>query len=194
MMLKNSPSHYGVVAKSFHWLMFLIIAGLVILGLSFEDMEKGPDKIWWIGVHKAFGIVVLILVLLRLSWKLANAAPLLPHTLSPLEKKLAHAGHAALYALMFAMPISGWLISSAAGYPVSVFGWFTMPSLVAPDKDMAHFFEETHEFFANALIAMVSLHVLAALLHHFYHHNNVLRRMLPWGEKSEHAEDTATGC
>ena len=180
MCLKNSEHSYGGVAKTFHWLMFLIIAGLVAAGFIAEDMANGPDKFKIIGLHKSFGITVLTLVALRLGWKSMNAAPVLPAVLNIWEKYAAHAGHALLYVLMFAMPFSGWVMSSAAGFPVSVFGLFTLPDLVAPDKTLKQDMVEVHETLAWVLIAMVALHVLAALLHHFYYKNDVLRRMLPW--------------
>jgi len=178
-MLKNTQQTYGSVAKTFHWLIFLLIAGLVTVGFVMEKLPMSPDKFKLFGLHKSFGITVLTLVTLRLLWKLVNAAPLLPDTLSALEKFLAHAGHWTLYALMFLMPFSGWMMSSAAGLPVSVFGWFTLPDLVAPDKDLKEIFREVHKTAAWTLIVMVGLHVLAALLHHFYYKDNVLVRMLP---------------
>jgi len=180
MSIKNTQHSYGVVAKTFHWLIFLIIAGLLTAGFIMTDMANGPDKFKIIGLHKSFGITVLTLAVLRLLWKSANTAPVLPAMLNVWEKYAAHAGHALLYVLMFAMPLSGWIMSSASGFPVSVFGLFTLPNLVAPDKELKHNMVELHSILAWVLIVMVSLHVLAALLHHYYYKNDVLRRMLPW--------------
>lgn len=196
MSLRNTKTGYGSVAKTFHWLIFLLIAGMVTVGFIMTDMENGPDKFRLIGLHKSFGITVLALVCLRLGWKLINIAPPLPRSLPVWERFMAHMGHLALYLLMFAMPLSGWLMTSAAGFPVSVFGWFTLPNLIAPDRELRHFFVEAHEVLAWALIVMVSLHVLAALLHHFYYRNNVLRRMLPFTKEENHAPnpDTMAGC
>jgi len=189
MPLRNTKYTYGAVAKTFHWLIFLLIAGLVIIGFLMESMPNSPDKFKLIGLHKSIGITVLTLVSLRLIWKLANSSPLLPNTLNALEKLLAHAGHWALYALMFAMPLTGWAMSSAVGFPVSVFGWFTIPNLVSPDKALGGDLKYLHNTFAWVLIAMVSLHVLAALLHHFYYKDNVLTRMIPYGEKNAQNPD-----
>ncbi len=179
MPLKNTTETYGSIAKLFHWLVFVLIASLLALGFVMADMETTPDKVRLYGLHKSFGITVLTLAVLRLLWKLANVSPLLPATTSRGQKFLAHAAHFGLYALMFAMPLSGWMMSSAAGFQVSVFGWFMLPNLVEPDKELFEFLQEAHELLALALIGLVALHAAAALLHHFYYKDNILRRMLP---------------
>ena len=196
MCFKNTKNSYGVVAKTFHWLMFLLIAGLIAVGFIMESMVMGPDKFKLIGLHKSTGIVVLLLALLRLMWKAANVTPLLPAKLHKLEKFMANSGHALLYVLMILTPLSGWAMSSAAGFPVSVFGWFTLPDFVAPDPVLKHILVERHELLAWSIIVVVSLHVVAALLHHFYYKNNVLVRMLPFVKDMKYAtdSDTATGC
>jgi cytochrome b561 len=179
-MLKNTIESYGLVAKFFHWLIFLLIATLLAVGFLMTDMENSPDKFFVYGIHKSVGITVLLLALIRLGWKMANVAPVLPSSLHQVEKFLAHAGHAFLYVLMIAMPLSGWMMSSASGFPVSVFGLFTLPDLVAPDKELKALLVDTHYLLAIVIIVVVSLHILAALTHHFYYKNNVLRRMLPF--------------
>lgn len=178
IQLKNSPNAYGIVAKTFHWLMALAILGLLIVGFIMADMETSPDKFKLYGIHKAVGALFLMAVFLRLFWRFINIIPLSPE-IPRWQKLAAHAAHYGLYALMVAMPLSGWLMSSAAGFPVSVFGWFTLPDLIAPDKAMRELMGEVHETLAIAIIALVSLHALAALKHHFIDKDNTLRRMLP---------------
>lgn len=180
MPFKNTTETYGSVAKFLHWAIFLLIAALLTIGFLMTDMSNGPDKFKIYGIHKATGIIVLMLVMLRLGWKLANVSPLLPDSLHKWEKLAAHLGHALLYVLIIAMPLSGWLMSSAAGLSVSVFGLFTMPDLIAPDKPFGKLMREVHGWLAYAILVMVSLHIIAALLHHFYYKNNVLKRMLPF--------------
>jgi len=109
---------------------------------------------------------------------------------------LAHAGHALLYVLLFAMPLSGWAMSSAAGFPVSFFGLFTLPDLITPNQSLKADMMDLHKALAWLLIAMIILHALAALLHHFYYKNNVLRRMLPFTKEEKYAQDSDTmvGC
>jgi len=196
MSLRNTRNTYGSVAKTFHWLIFFLIAGMVTAGYIMTGMPNGPDKFKIFGLHKSFGITVLTLVVLRLIWKALNVAPRLPESLAAWEKFMAHAGHFILYALILAMPLSGWAMTSASGMPVSVFGWFTLPDLVAPDRQLRSLFREVHSTLAWVLIGMVSLHVLAALLHHFYYRNNVLRKMLPFTKENSYAQnpDTMAGC
>jgi cytochrome b561 len=182
-MLRNTLTSYGSVAKFLHWLMALVIIGLLCVGLYMSDLENSPDKFKLYGLHKSFGITALALVALRLLWKARNIQPPLPETMRRIEKFLAHAGHFALYACIIVMPLSGWSMSSAAGIPVSVFGLFTLPDLVSPDKHLAHRFGMLHEYTGYLLILLIALHVLAALTHHFYYKDNVLTRMLPFGKE-----------
>lgn len=179
MCLKNTLQTYGVVAKAFHWLMAILIVTMLAVGLIMADMENSPDRFKLIGLHKEFGIVVLFLAALRLGWKVLDVSPLLPESIGKMALLGAKSVHAALYALMFAMPITGWLMSSAAGFPVSMFGLFTMPNLVEPNKELRHDMSELHEVFAWILIGLIALHIMAALLHHFYYKDNILKRMLP---------------
>lgn len=185
MPIRNTKSQYGSVAKFLHWLMFLLIVGLIIVGSFMEDIEPMTLKFQVYGLHKSLGISVLILVAVRLLWKITNTSPSLPAHMKPIEKLMAHAGHAALYLLLIAMPVSGWVMSSAAGFPVSVFGLFTLPDLVAPDRHLMKDMEDVHELLANAIMVLVSIHALAALMHHFYHKDNVLKRMLPFVKVKE---------
>lgn len=179
MAIKNTTESYGWLAKAFHWLMALMIVALIAVGYIMSDMENNPDKFKIYGLHKSLGISVLILAGLRLLWKGVNIAPLFPAGMKPVEKFAAYIGHAALYFFMFSMPLTGWMMSSAAGFSVSLFGFFTLPDFVAPDKAFAGEMRDLHEIFSYGLIVMIVLHAMAALLHHYHHKNDVLRRMLP---------------
>lgn len=179
-MLNNTQARYGLIAKGFHWLMALAIIGMLALGLYMEDLPLGPAKLEWYGLHKSVGAALLLAVLLRFAWRQANRVPPLPADLSAAERYGAKLAHFGLYGLMLAMPLTGWLMSSAAGFPVSVFGWFMLPDLLAPDKALADRFKEAHEWLAFALIGLALLHALAALYHHVIRRDDVLKRMLPW--------------
>lgn len=179
MCFRNTSETYGIISKAFHWVIAVLVIALLAVGLIMADMETNPDKIKLIGLHKEFGIVVLALAALRLGWKILDVSPLMPKSVGKLAVIGAKSVHFLLYVLMFAMPVSGWMMSSAAGFPVSVFGLFTMPNLVEPNKELRHDLSELHEIFAWGLISLISLHVLAALFHHFYYKDNVLTRMLP---------------
>jgi cytochrome b561 len=112
-----------------------------------------------------------------------NTNPPLPDTLKPYERVLAHISHFGLYFFLFAQPITGWILSSASNFPVSYFGLFTLPNLVAPDKQLASTMHEVHETLFNILAAFALLHIAAALKHHFVLKDDVLRRMLPQSPK-----------
>jgi len=160
--------------------MALAIIGMLALGIYMSDLKLDPWKLKVYGWHKATGALILIFVILRLLWRFANKTPELPLNMKAFEKLGAHASHAFLYIMMLYMPMVGWLMSSAAGFPVSVFGWFTLPNLMDANKEYVKLFKEMHEIGGFLLIGLICLHVSAALFHHFYKKDSVLRRMLPW--------------
>jgi cytochrome b561 len=127
------------------------------------------------------GITILGLAVLRLLWRWMNPTPELPATLRPYERFLARAVHFGLYAFIFLQPITGWIMSNAENYPVSYFGWFTLPDLVAPDKEFGEIMEEVHKAIFKGMLVLAVLHVAAALKHHFWLKDDVLKRMLPFG-------------
>jgi cytochrome b561 len=177
MQLKNSEDHFGLVAILLHWIMALILIGLVILGLYMTSLPLSAQKLKLYGWHKEFGMLVLFLVMFRIVWRLGNRLPSL-HSLNLFERFAARAVHWAFYLFMFALPITGWLITSSAGLPVSFFGWFVIPTLIAPNDNLRPLLETIHEWLAYGLIALFSLHLLAALKHHFINKDDILRRMI----------------
>jgi cytochrome b561 len=180
MQWRNSHDRYGVIHQFFHWSMALAIIGMLGLGLYMSDLPLGMDKVKLYGIHKSIGILILCTVVLRLGWRLTSRIPPLPQHMKPHERMAAHISHLLLYTLMFAMPLSGWLYSSAAGFPVSVFGLFTMPDMVASDKNVRDILHEIHEYSAFLLIGLITVHISAALLHHFYYKDTILTRMVPF--------------
>lgn len=183
-MLKNTASSYGTLAKCFHWGIFLLLCLMYGIAFTMEGMQLSPEKIALIGWHKSFGIVVLSVVTLRLLWRFSNPVPQLPKHMVSWQRAAAHFSHWTLYACLFLMPLTGWLMSSAKGIPVSVFGWFILPQVIAPDKPLGGLLKEAHELIAFGLLGLVALHVSAACVHHFYYKDEVLLRMLPaWRRK-----------
>ncbi|MCR6628581.1 MAG: cytochrome b [Magnetospirillum sp.] len=176
--MSASPLSYDPVAKSLHWLTALLIIVLWGVGLTLEDLPKGDLRGQVIGLHKAFGVVVLALAVLRLAWRGSKGAPDLPADMPAWEKLAAKLGHAGLYVLMIALPLDGILMSQSGGRPVSVFG-LELPTLVGKDEGLHHLFEEGHELLAWGLAVVVVVHVAAALRHHIVLKDQVLRRMLP---------------
>lgn len=179
MQWKNTALKYGAVAKSFHWLMALLVIGLLCIGFYMTNAEKTLSVFKLYGLHKSIGVTVLALVVVRLLWRLINVTPPLPESMPSWQKLAAHLSHVALYGLMFAMPMIGWLMSSAAGFTISVFGLFSMPNLIAPDKEFFETLRFLHWLGAWSFVVVISTHVTAALYHHFFHRDTVLLRMLP---------------
>lgn len=180
MTLRNTTVRWGVIAQSFHWIVVaLIITQFVVIRIA-HDLPVGGQKIELMARHKSVGITILMLATLRLLWRLFNPVPALPGTLKPYERLLAHVTHIGLYVLLFAMPLTGWMMSSARNFPVSWFGLLQLPDLVSPDRGLFDTLHETHEFLGNVLLVIAALHVLAALKHHFFLKDDVLRRMLPF--------------
>ena len=180
MPLRNTTRRWGLIAQLFHWVIVALIIVQLTLAEMADDLPNGMRKLTLLARHKSFGITILMLVIVRLLWRSLNPTPLLPTTLKPYERLLARWTHALLYVLLFAMPLSGWMMSSARGFPVSWFGFFTLPDLVPKNKSLYEALITTHETLAWVLAVVVVLHVAAALKHHFMLRDDVLRRMLPF--------------
>ncbi len=176
-MLKNTENTYGVVAKGFHWLLFLMLTFSIIAGNFLASMPKGTEKLQAAGMHKSFGAVLLMLIMLRLLWRLINETPKLPDGTTSVESLMAKGMHWALYALMFAQPLSGIMMSQAAGYPVSFFGLFEFPVFLDKSQSIAEFFRAMHGTVWILLVVAVMGHIGAALHHHFIKKDNVLKQM-----------------
>ncbi len=171
--------HYTAAAKSLHWLMALMIAGLFALGLYMTALPLSPAKLQLYSWHKWAGVTVFVLLLVRVAIRIAFRPPPLPAGMSRGQQLAAHAGHLALYLLMLAIPVSGWLMSSAKGFQTVWFGVLPLPDLVGKDKALGELLAEVHEVLSWTLVALVVIHAAAALKHHFIDRDDVLARMLP---------------
>ncbi len=180
MKIHDRRNRYGAMAILLHWIMAILIIGLLAEGLYMIRLPVSLQKLQLFGWHKEYGMLVLILVCFRMGWRLSHRVPDLPFTLPEWQKVAARSAHWAFYFFMFVMPVTGWLITSAAGLPVSFFGWFTFPNLISANANLQSLFSEIHEWLGYALIALVCLHTSAALQHHFINKDNVLKGMLPW--------------
>lgn len=175
------PKHrYDAIAQLLHW----VIAGLIVTQFVLANLaEDTPSKMQQLALltrHKSFGMTVLMLASVRLTWRLLNPAPALPAEMKNYERALARLTHVLFYLLLFAMPLSGWLMSSARGFTVSWFGLFSWPNLIARDKAAFELLESVHGALATTLFFVAILHILAALKHHFWNKDDVLKRMLPF--------------
>lgn len=181
MTIRNTRERWGAVSQFLHWLIVALIALQAALGLTGLLLPLGVEKLATLARHKSIGITILGLAVLRLLWRWVNPTPPLPSNLKPHERFLARFTHAALYVLLFAMPLTGWTMSSARGFPVSWFNLFELPDLVPKSTALYNTLVATHAVLACSLAVVVALHVAGAVKHHFVLRDDTLRRMLPFG-------------
>lgn len=177
------PHRYTLTAIVLHWLLALGLFGLFGMGLYMADLPISPLRLKLYNWHKWAGVTVLALSVLRLLWRFKQKPPALPDHVAdamPAWQHLAHhATHHALYALFFIVPLVGWAYSSAAGFPIVLFGQFPLPDFVPADKALAELIKPWHEISAFAMMGLVVLHVGAALKHHWVDKDQLVHRMLP---------------
>jgi cytochrome b561 len=172
-------SRYTATAKALHWIMAILIFGLLALGFYMHDLPLSPQKLQLYSWHKWAGVTAFVLVLVRLAWRAVHRPPPLPAAMPPALRFAAHAGHFVLYALMLAIPLSGWLMSSAKGFQTVWFGILPIPDLLAKDKELGDLLQQVH-MWLNLLFAItIASHTGAALKHHFFDRDDILTRMLP---------------
>lgn len=170
----NRP--YPLLSRCIHWLTALIVLVLLFVGMYMTSMAYSPQKIEIYNLHKSFGLLVLFMAFLRILWLVIKGKPKSLPTHKKWEKGLSHLTHAFLYFALFAIPLSGWVMSSASEYPVYFFG-FDLPDFVGKDKDLAHNAEEIHELLAFILLGFVGLHMAGAFKHHFIDKDATIKRM-----------------
>jgi len=178
-MLRNDADAWGAPAKLLHWAMAALILVQIALGVMAVAWRLSPTKLNLYFWHKSTGMLLLALLVLRLGWRLANRAPALPGGLPAWERSAAHAGHALLYVLMAALPVTGWIVNAAANIPLRIFGVIPLPAIVAPDKALTDLAAWVHRGLFVLLALVLVAHIGAALRHHFVKRNSVLVRMLP---------------
>ncbi len=185
MIWRNTVERYGTVAQGFHWIVALCVIGLLGMGLYMTSLDPSPSVFKLYALHKSLGIVVLTLAVLRLVWKITNPHPHALPTHAAWEKFLARLTHVFLYFAIIGMPLSGWIMSSAKNFPVSVFNMFTLPNLVGPSEEIARAAAQFHGLTAWALIAAIGRPFAGALKHHVIDKDGTLRRMIPGLYKKE---------
>lgn len=180
MAWTNTPERYGTVAILLHWAsaaLLLVVLGLGLYMVSLPDAGYDERKITLILVHKSVGMGTLALLALRLGWRLGNPLPALAQGLPFWQQVAARFVHLAFYGVLFALPVTGWLMSSAGGYPVILFGEFVLPDLVPLNEGRFRFYIELHRWLADTLLLLLALHAGAALRHHILMKDDTLRRM-----------------
>ena len=172
-------ARYTATAKALHWAMAILIFGLLALGFYMHDLPLSPEKLKLYSWHKWAGVSAFLLVLVRLAWRAAHRPPPLPATMPAHLQFAAHAGHFLLYALMLAIPLSGWLMSSAKGFQTVWFGVLPIPDLVGKDKELGDLLQSVHMVLNLVFAIAIAGHIGAALKHHFIDRDDILTRMLP---------------
>ncbi|ACQ92184.1 cytochrome B561 [Tolumonas auensis DSM 9187] len=178
-------SHYTKTAKSLHWLMAILFFGMLGLGFYMQGLPLSPEKLKLYSWHKWTGVTVFLLALIRLAWRVTHQPPALPQSMPRLMQVAAHAGHHMLYMLMFLIPLSGWLMSSAKGFQTVWFGILPIPDLLEKNKELGDLLLIVHVSLNYLFIAVLVGHIGAALKHHFIDKDDILTRMLPGSAKDK---------
>ena len=177
---------YSPTARVLHWGMALLIIGLLGLGFYMKDLPLSPDKLQLYSWHKWAGVTAFLLALARVGWRTVHRPPPLPESMPAVARIAAGAAHLLLYLLMLAIPLSGWLMSSAKGFQTVWFGVLPLPDLIAKDRELGEALARLHGALNLALVALLAAHVGAVLKHRFVDRDDVLARMLPPPKLSEH--------
>ncbi|MBI2771984.1 MAG: cytochrome b [Burkholderiales bacterium] len=176
-MMRNT--RYSQAAIAIHWLAAMLIFSAIAMGVYMTQLQMSPMRLKLYNWHKWLGVTILAVSVVRLAWRMANRPPAdLP--MPAWQQRAAHSAHWAMYFLFFAVPLSGWTYSSAAGFPVVVFGLLPLPDLVAPDTQLAATLKSLHIGLALSLGGIAVLHVAAVLKHQLLDRDGILSRMAPW--------------
>ncbi len=175
-------SQYTKTAMALHWVMAALMIWAFALGWIMTDIHGfSPTKLRYFSWHKWIGVTVLVLAIARLLWRATHRPPTLPDTMHRWEVTAAHLGHAALYVLMLAIPVSGYFYTSAAGVPVVYLGVLPLPTIIGADPAIAAVLKVLHIWLNYALLAAVTGHLLAVVKHQLIDRQRLLQRMLPFG-------------
>jgi cytochrome b561 len=181
MLPTHTPKRYHGFAILLHWLLGLALVGMFVLGQYMTDLPFSPQRLKLYNWHKWAGMTILALSVVRLVWRLWCRPPALPQEIEQAmpawQRRAHHATHHGLYLLFFLVPLTGWAYSSAAGFPIVLFGVLPLPDLLAVDKAFAETIKPLHELSALAMAALVLLHVAGALKHALIDRDGLLGRM-----------------
>ena len=177
------PKRYSTVAIVLHWLLALVIMVMFAVGIYMTDLPFSPLRLKLYNWHKWAGVTFLALTVLRLLWRMTHRPPALPvavtRTMPGWQTRAYHATHHLMYALFFAVPLVGWAYSSAAGFPIVLFGQIPLPDLLPASKELADLVKPLHKLSALTLMTLAALHIAAALKHQWVDRDGLLTRMLP---------------
>lgn len=169
---------YTRTAKFFHWIIAVAVIAMLTVGLSFSFMSDATAS-FWVPIHKSLGLTILILMILRLGWRIKHKPPMFPLSLPRWQRIAARTTHALLYICIICMVLIGWGVSSYGGHPVYFWGWFNVTWPVAKNKAVSSILAEAHEILGYVILGLILLHIAAAIKHHWINKDNVLKSMLP---------------
>ncbi len=188
----NSPTdvirHYTRTAIALHWLMAVMILGSFCVGIYMHDLPLSPTKLKIYSWHKWAGVSIALLLLLRIGWRLGHRPPASAAGMPHWQQLAAASTHHLLYLLMLAIPLSGWLMSSALGFQTVYFGVLPLPDLIGKNKELGELLKTVHMSLNFSMAALVMLHAAAALQHHFIDRDDTLTRMLPFLDTRQRKE------
>ncbi len=179
MAARNGPDSFGWVSRAFHWIMAVAILGMLAFGTYLANLQPSLDTLWLYGFHKSIGMSLLALVLARLLWHRITPPPASIRAGIPgWQVKSAAISHATLYGLMLAVPLAGWIASSATGIDTVFFNRVTLPAIAPVSERWEKVFFAAHGFLTKALLLVIVVHVAGAFHRHFIHRDTTLRRMI----------------
>ena len=176
----QSSIGYSRLAIFLHWVVFFLFAASYGIIFYAGNLPLGAQKFQLYNLHKSLGMTIFLLALLRLFWRLRHPPPPLPAHLTKWESLAAQCSHFGLYFVMFVSPVLGVLYSQASNFPVSFWGWFVLPAIIAPDQAISKWLVNFHVILGRAGLALIVIHAAAALRHHFILRDVILIRMIPW--------------
>ena len=178
-MIRNTSSNWGIVARSFHWVLGVVIIGMIAYGWWMNHIPARADRFFYRSIHADIGYVVLLLMVLRVIWRAVNPTPALPAGTPGWQRIAAQVSHWSLYVVTIAVAMLGWAHSGARTPNYSDwFGLFHVPQITSPDKVAAGAYEDRHILFAYVLLALIAIHIAAAIWHHFVRRDGVTTRMV----------------
>jgi cytochrome b561 len=176
MPVLNTADRWGAVSVGLHWLIAAAVLVMIVLGVYMKGLPIGADKIKLYALHKSIGISILALMTLRLAWRLVAGRPRLP-PMPDWQRIASRISHVLLYLSLFTIPISGWVMNSAANFPLRWFDLFSLPAIAEPSRELREIAGQVHGAAVVTLLLILALHIGASMKHHYIDRDNVLRSM-----------------
>ncbi len=178
MSTPTPSAHYGAGPALVHWLTAALLLVMVPLGAILGDLPRVQSTFKYYSIHKWLGVTLFVLTCVRLFLRLRNPPPALPASTPRWQRRLSALVHGLLYALLLALPLVGWVASSAGGFPIVLFNVLPLPAPVPKSKELSELLSGVHSVLAWSLVTLVALHLLAVLKHQFVARDRIVSRMV----------------